>query len=152
MEKYQTILKRIIALILDGIFTIVPFSIIAQYTNIENESVNNLFILSKTFLPFIYFILMNYLFGQTLGKMVVSIRIVDVSETRKISFKQAIIRESIWIGLGFIDFIINKTFANTSWRNVISLFDLIIIAFIIGIIIATLKNEKRRAIHDIIAA
>jgi uncharacterized RDD family membrane protein YckC len=151
MEKYQTVFRRIIALIIDGIFTIVPFSLISQYINIDNDVANTVFLVSKTFIPFIYFIVMNYLFGQTLGKMVASIKIVDISETRGISFKQAFLREIIWIVLAFIEFVFIKTFSNTSWVDAISLYDTIVFIIVFIIIIFMFNNDKRRAIHDIIA-
>ena len=151
MGKYQTVFRRVIALLIDGIFIIAPFSLISQYITIDNNVTNTVFLVSKTFVPFIYFIVMNYLFGQTLGKMVVNIKIVDISETRNISIKQAFLRESIWIGLSFIEFVFIKTFSNSSWVDVISLYDTLVFIIIIIIIIAMLKNEKRRAIHDFIA-
>ena len=151
MGKYQTVFRRVIALLIDGIFIIAPFSLISQYITIDNNVTNTVFLVSKTFVPFIYFIVMNYLFGQTLGKMVVNIKIVDISETRNISIKQAFLRESIWIGLSFIEFVFIKTFSNSSWVDVISLYDTLVFIIIIIIIIAMLKNEKRCAIHDFIA-
>ena len=151
MGKYQTVFRRVIALLIDGIFIIAPFSLISQYITIDNNVTNTVFLVSKTFAPFIYFIVMNYLFGQTLSKMVVNIKIVDISETRNISIKQAFLRESIWIGLAFIEFVFIKTFSNSSWVDVISLYDTLVFIIFIAIIIAMLKNEKRRAIHDFIA-
>src|ERR1017187_6510151 len=151
MGKYQTVFRRVIALLIDGIFIIAPFSLISQYITIDNNVTNTVFLVSKTFAPFIYFIVMNYLFGQTLSKMVVNIKIVDISETRNISIKQAFLRESIWIGLAFIEFVFIKTFSNSSWVDVISLYDTLVFIIIIIIIIAMLKNEKRCAIQDFIA-
>jgi uncharacterized RDD family membrane protein YckC len=92
--------------------------------------------------------------GQTIGKMVIGIKIFDKSEKLKISFGQAILRDIVPLGLTLIIYLIS--ILGLSRDNSELTFSSLLILYILVIwsileIITLLFNKKHRALHDIIA-
>src|SRR5215204_61449 len=94
MEKYQTFFPRFVALLIDS-FIMLPIGISDDW--FRQAEFPPLFFyfwipLSALVSPF-YIIIMHGLYGQTLGKMAMNVKVLDVSE-EPLKFKQAILRES----------------------------------------------------------
>jgi uncharacterized RDD family membrane protein YckC len=104
-----------------------------------------------------YMIFLHATYGQTLGKMVMKIKVLDVSEN-PINWRQAVLRESpnIVFSLFFLSSEIyqittegiGETFRDAFFYNAVFV---LITFWAIAEVIVTLSNEKRRAIHDYIA-
>src|SRR5689334_4203854 len=95
--KYDTLWRRIGAAIIDS-FVLVPISMIAGFLGMGGMPVPILIgsIILQHCSPWIYNVLMHGWRGQTVGKMVAKITVLDVSE-RKMSMTQAFLRESFYV-------------------------------------------------------
>lgn len=155
--KYRTGLKRIGAAIVDGI-VFMPLSLVAQW--LLNNS-NNAIIISwsvfTTFLILFYSIFAHYKYGQTIGKWVAGVKVIDISETKPLTLRQSIMRDSFYltveiVGLlyflflrlqiGSTEHILNDYIRFSGrpvfWWTIIEL-------------ISMLTNSKNRAVHDFLA-
>jgi uncharacterized RDD family membrane protein YckC len=156
--KYRTGLKRFGAAIVDGI-VFMPLLLLEQW--LFNKTGNNSIIIGWTiltaFLPIFYSVILHYKYGQTIGKWVTGVKVLDISETNTLTLKQSIFRDSFYLAVEIIgllyfsflvfqtnkpDYLINdyKNFANQPilWWTLLEL-------------ITMLTNNKRRAVHDFIA-
>lgn len=163
-NKYDTIYRRLFAKIIDytliGIILKV-FSLIfipqttysinfdvqdGQNPIIENPNDNlNFWIeygeLTTALLLILYFIIFNYFFGQTIGKMITSVKIWNIDETTKLSFGQALLRNIPDLIYALIIFFISYEylpFALIAIWNITNLFQVF-------------SNKKYRTINDLIA-
>lgn len=156
MEKYRTLLPRFCAIILD-IILLLPLSIIAELiksAELSREAKFALF-LALNLAQTTYFIVMHGLFGQTVGKMLMKVKVLDVSESA-IKFRQAFIRDlpQLLFTIGSFIFLYplspDEIDPNSPdyWKNPI-----FILMFVWGVsdAFAVLTNDKRRALHDYLA-
>jgi len=157
-QKYQTGLKRLGAAVVDGI-VFMPLLLVDQW--LLGRTNNNSLIISwtvfTTFLSLFYSIFAHYKYGQTIGKWVVGVKVLDISETKTLSLRQSILRDSFYLAIEIIgllyfmllvlqtgktEYILNdyRSFANQPilWWTLIEL-------------ISMLANHKKRAVHDFIA-
>lgn len=125
----------------------------------------------QVFPHWIYSVSMHGKYGQTIGKMVTRVKVVDAKTHNPISFRHAILRDSIPI-LGiialtvyhvyllatgtvssdhFID-IESTTEINREFATGFILFGSILLIWYVAELITMLTNEKRRALHDFIAS
>lgn len=111
-----------------------------------------------------YAVVLHAKYGQTYGKRVCKIRVVDHQTEGAISFKQAFLRESIpvLVTLGIVgyegylilsgemtqDAVIKGEYASQTSFQVLTLLPLL---WFVAEVITMLTNEKRRALHDYIA-
>ncbi|WP_133273491.1 RDD family protein [Hymenobacter radiodurans] len=139
-NNYRVGFRRVIAALFDGAVVATPLLAISANTGITEEDSVALFVASHI-IPIVYSVLMHYKYGQTLGKMAVGIKVIDVSETRGISLKQAILRDSAWIVLQTFSLL---SIGGSITQSASSLWAL-------TEIITMFTNSKRRALHDFIA-
>ena len=159
-EKYQTGLKRFLAAIVDGIIFLPLVLVDKLIYSFPTTHLSSLFIWQAflTFAPIAYSIILHYKYGQTIGKSVVNVTVLDVDEARKLNLRQAIYRDSFYvivttITFFYFGFLFMRTdtpelvlndyieFSGNSiffWWTVIEL-------------ITMLTNKKRRAVHDFLA-
>jgi uncharacterized RDD family membrane protein YckC len=106
-----------------------------------------------------YGVLMHARYGQTLGKMLMGVKVLDLSEA-KLSFRQAVLRDVVPIVFSLIAvanglpriFAGLEPYAETSdfsWNDKIYLFGSLV--WFAAEFATMLTNAKRRAIHDFIA-
>jgi uncharacterized RDD family membrane protein YckC len=97
------VFKRFIAFIIDNFIMSVLFIIIIWNsfakvtTTVEMIAVTNSFILEYIVLKVIYHTLFVFMYGASLGKMVVKIRIIEIKTLQKPSFWSALNRASFRI-------------------------------------------------------
>lgn len=156
MNKYQTFFPRLVALAIDN-FIMIPLAIFDDW--FRQAELPPLFFyfwipLSSAVVP-VYLIWMNTKFGQTLGKMAMNIKIVDLSEN-PIKFSHAFLRDlpqvltniaSMTLGIMFLG-------RNPEDETVkLTLGTFVMIAGIWGLadILTFAFNSKSRALHDIVA-
>lgn len=99
-KKYSTKSSRLLATLID-IGVLLPVFYGLQYLANDQFSVVNLGIMVfLTFCPSIYSICFESIYGQTLGKMILYIEVLDIATEQKISRKQAVHRvivpSAIW--------------------------------------------------------
>jgi uncharacterized RDD family membrane protein YckC len=157
-QKYRTGLKRVGASIVDGI-VFMPLLLIDQwlFSNTDNNAVLILWTVFTTFLTLFYSIFAHYKYGQTIGKWVTGVKVLDISETKTLSIRQSILRDSFYltievIGLLYFLFLVLQTemteYILNDYRNFA---DQPIIWWTLIEIVSMLTNSKRRAVHDFIA-
>lgn len=96
MEKYKTFWKRFFAAIIDS-FIFIPISWLGN--SIEQSNNKLLFICWLLFyagLLTFYSVFLHARYGQTLGKRIMNIKVLDLNESENIGFKRAFYREIIW--------------------------------------------------------
>jgi len=112
----------------------------------------------------IYTVEMHSRFGQTVGKMVTKVRVVDFESEEPITRKQALMRESVpmLLSLGFIGYEIQRALSGNTTPGVgvteavrqsgaAAFLALLPALWFVAEALTMLTNEKRRAIHDYIA-
>lgn len=154
MKKYNTILKRILAVIID---VVILFPIDHLESLYMNKSVL-LFAVGKlatTAIYIFYFTLLHAKYGQTVGKIVAELKVMDISESRLINYKKSILRilPFIIINLAVLLYVIIRFGADVSKaeEEFYELSSTISLIWISIELIYILSNKKRRAIHDIVA-
>jgi uncharacterized RDD family membrane protein YckC len=156
--KYHTGVKRLGAAIIDSIiFTPLLFADLWVLNQTDNVWIVFAWTVFNASLYYLYSIFFHYKFGRTVGKWIVGIKVVDLSETKLLSLKQSFLRDSLYVILqllglvyflyrvaqtGDIDIII------MDYRNFI---DYSFLGWMALELLSMLTNEKRRAIHDQLA-
>lgn len=160
MEKYQTMAPRFLALIVDFLIML-PVSFLAFFFGNSANSPKFAFVSNTiiSIIPLIYTIFMHSFYGQTVGKMALRIKVVDIAE-RPITLAQSVIRSLPQMLPVFIaaSTAIYEMFPQTENEFTNGFFGItVVIAYVlyilweIGDIISALVSEKKRALHDLIA-
>jgi uncharacterized RDD family membrane protein YckC len=157
-EKYQTGLKRIWAAIVDGI-VFMPFLLVDRF--LISPTTNEYLIISwqtfTVFIPIFYSIIAHYKYGQTIGKWVACVKVLDISETKTINLQQSILRDSFYLTIELIGFFyfIFMVLKNGDTQYFYDGFnDFAGTPFLIWTLlelITMFTNNKKRAIHDFLA-
>jgi uncharacterized RDD family membrane protein YckC len=158
MNRYQTLGKRIIALLVDFL---VFLPLIAVFVWLPESGVSPAAYLAITIagsLSLSYNILLHWKYGQTLGKMVAKARVVDASTEEAISFKQAFLRDVFYFVTELLDFLILLTMIGAGsgfvTETIIASESYVIYLIYVWLpidILVCLKSKKNRALHDLIA-
>jgi len=146
-DKYKTFWSRLWAGILDGLvlgFTLMGISFFIPNLGLFQGLQAELMVVAPT----LYFTICHWRFGQTWGKKLNHIVVLDVSEKKLLNFHQALSREIVgWLEiLNFIFPYINRVFPLIT----------IILGWLAALwfpieVITMLSNKKRRALHDLLA-
>src|SRR4051812_35926690 len=102
MERYGTFWRRLGAGIFDGIM-LLPLSYVAvKYSDAENPYSYLLWSAFQFFISMLYSVLLTGLVGQTIGKIVMGVKVLDLNEKSVIGIKRAFYRESIFFFVGIV--------------------------------------------------
>ena len=156
MDKYKTFFPRLVALLIDS-FIMLPIAILDDWFRQAEFPPLFFYIwipLSSLVLP-VYLIAMHAKFGQTLGKMAMNVKVLNVSE-EPITLNQAILRESPQLIFNLAAIYLNIRFLGENPESEALKIPYGVLGAIIGIwgltdILIFALNEKRRALHDFIA-
>lgn len=154
----NTGLKRFWAAILDGI-VFMPLVLIDRwiYTATNNYPILIGWHIFITFSPIVYSIILHYKYGQTIGKWVAGLKVVDISETRGITLQQSPFRDSFYLAIeltGLLYFLflsLNGADAAYLFMDYKNLTGTPALLWILLELASMLTNSKRRAIHDYLA-
>jgi uncharacterized RDD family membrane protein YckC len=165
-KKYLTFAPRLWTGVVDQ-FVLWPVGfLIAWVKTLEtSDVVLAVMLVAGNIIGSIYTVLMHARYGQTCGKMVCKVKIVDHLTEAPVTFKQALLREAIPIGLGILGglYAIYLVANGAVARDVLLgrakgggdvLFWVIASLSFIWFLaeISTMQlNDKRRALHDVIA-
>jgi uncharacterized RDD family membrane protein YckC len=152
MQKYKTFGPRFWALLLDGIL-LLPLSILIDWLDGFEMSgaLKTSIIVAVNLANVFYFVIMHARFGQTVGKMLMKVRVVDVSES-PLKFRQAFVREIpqlFFVIASFIPFLMTNIIAAAD--PPITLISIFVLIWGVADIAVFFSNPKRRALHDLIA-
>ncbi len=161
MEKYQTAGRRFAAGFVDGL-VFMPLGWVDAWIGGPTRSTAVLigWLLISYPAYWLYSVLMHAFYGQTLGKMALGVKVLDVSEEAPISLQQAFWRESIYVAINTmamvisIYYVLNRGFINMNPNSIAPAEWILAIAtwvWFVGEILTCLTNKKRRALHDFIA-
>ncbi|MCP4162448.1 MAG: RDD family protein [Deltaproteobacteria bacterium] len=160
-RKYSTIVKRLFAAFIDGIFIailrIIGSFIISRIASKTSFFYISLFVFSFDY--YFYLIFMHGTYGQTIGKMICGIIVKKNIDEKPINYKMAFYREAIPVIFVCINICIIMYFILNPHKFTISTFTSLPFKFIYAAsftwfileIITALTNFKRRALHDYIA-
>jgi uncharacterized RDD family membrane protein YckC len=166
IEKYSTFAPRFWSESVDSC-VLAPIGFISYAILSLNipRSQAELVVIVQNLAWLLYTVVMHGRYGQTVGKMVTKVRVVDFRTEGKISFLQAWLREGIpmVLSLGMVGYevlcILNgsltpKSVANGSAPPFGKLFWLLAALpslWFVAEVVTMLTNDKRRALHDFIA-
>lgn len=158
MDRYRTLTRRIVALLIDGlVFTpiIAINALTAQY-----ELPWWMTIVQRVLFALIgvgYYVLLHWKYGQTVGKMVMRLKVVSLDE-RPISLRQSLIRHIFYIIERFVALCLLVYFVSIGYslsselRTTIQLYlSIPIYIWIITDTLVCIVNKQDRALHDLIA-
>jgi uncharacterized RDD family membrane protein YckC len=159
MNKYNTFWRRLIAVVIDSLI-LWPIAFIDGYVE---DSANKVFftigelLLSAIYLT--YFIFLHGKYGQTAGKKIMNIKVVDINESSLLGIRRALLRELPWLlsniiiftYLLIVVFLISHTELQQAKNNYNNLISGTACAWVLIELITMLTNYKRRAIHDYLA-
>jgi uncharacterized RDD family membrane protein YckC len=156
--KYRTGLKRFGAAIVDGI-VFMPLLLFEQWLlNLtQNMALLSVWVIFAAFLPIFYSIILHYKYGQTIGKWVVEVKVLHVSETRNINLKESIFRDIVYLSVeifGLCYFLFPALRSNrlaTFVQDFSNFSGTPLFIWNLLELITMLANSKRRAIHDFLA-
>ena len=161
MSKYDTFWPRFWALFIDGIILNIIDKLMEQINFSGNQIGVLIITLISLNLPYVYSVWMHGKYGQTLGKIVFKIRIMDFKSEEKINYHQALMRDIVPIILVNLFFIASTiitwgvdftTYSFTTFGYIIMFVPgFMLIIWSILEIITMLFNPKNRALHDLIA-
>ena len=158
-HKYHTFGKRLFAGLIDGLI-FVPFSILDnRFEHTDNKTLFIGWTLFHTICWTFYVVIGHGKYGQTIGKRLMDIKVFDINETSLIGYKNAFLRESIWVFavIAGIIYLTLSTSNITTFNAVIKATyydDIVGLASGIWLILELITmffSKKRRALHDFLA-
>lgn len=161
--RYRTSLNRIAAAFIDGLcflpFTFLDYFIFNILSLTKSPLALFVWITLQTIVYYGYSVWFHYNFGQTLGKMAMHIKVIDVSEEKGISLQQALLRDSPYliVGLtGYCTAVYQIFFTKLQEQNIIENMDNfgspVLLYWTIAELTTMFFNRKKRALHDFIAS
>lgn len=156
--RYQTFGARFLAGIVDS-FVFIPM-MIADAWILQPErplAVLACWGVISTMSYSVYSVLMHAKYGQTLGKMVAKVKVLDYGESEVPGLKRALLRDSIYIAMmvcsevWFLVLLFRDGFEAAYLNsNVTLLIGGVSIVWFVLEIVTMLTNRRRRALHDFI--
>ena len=157
--KYKTGLRRLGAAVVDTL-VFVPLAFADNFVraNLDNKIGLVFWLTFMTALTIFYSVFMHYTYGQTLGKMVANVKVVNLDLTRNLTIRQALLRDSFYIAvetIGLLYFVVELISLDLSTTELLDGFDdfggIVALIWVLLELLSMLTNDKRRAIHDFIA-
>jgi len=157
--KYRTFWHRVLAGMVDGaVFWPLSFINSRMYGGSTGTALRVAWFLAYSFVFMAYSIALHARFGQTIGKMVAGVRVLDVSEA-KLSLKQAFLRDIIPLVLMLVSLPVElpKVLSGANpalpeytdpglWLQL-----WVPLGWFLTEVVTMVTNAKRRALHDFIA-
>ena len=153
MRKYKTFWKRLAAAMIDSVLFL-PYVFFATTHKYYYYGVELSYILIWT----AYSTYCHGKYGQTLGKRLTGIAVLDVGEASLIGYKRAFLREVLWFLVSLA--LLVYSFAHSGndtlvAEEVINHYDVLLsvvtVGWLVTELVTMLLNAKRRAIHDYMA-
>ncbi|MBO9594145.1 MAG: RDD family protein [Niabella sp.] len=157
--KYSTLTARIFAALIDfvpvGLLYLINISVISPL-DAAAAYITGIFV---TFIfPLFYYIYLQYRYGQTYGKWVMKLKIVNVNPSQKITLQQILIREGIYLALlGAQSFIrltgahMDENTATLIPSSVNFYLSLALDVYFTADVLILIFSTKRRALHDLLS-
>jgi uncharacterized RDD family membrane protein YckC len=161
MKRFDTFWKRFWAIVIDGFILNIVLQVL-EFFSISFFSTSAILLdLVLSNLPYLYSVLMLGKYGQTIGKMIMKVKVVDNATEDNLSYSQSFMREIVPMVLVTTSIILNLIlFSDVDFKNFkVSTLGYILILFPSGMlviwstleIVTMLFDDKNRALHDKIA-
>jgi uncharacterized RDD family membrane protein YckC len=159
VDRYATFWPRFGAAIIDGILFAIVLYLECLLFGIEYSNDNNLLQAFNGIQISVYFIFMHGLYGQTLGKIAVGVKVLNCEDEKDINVRQALKRESVNLTLNTLWLILIFAMASDLGADneisqpllySVALFGLLSVVWAVSEFVTMLFNDKRRALHDFI--
>ena len=161
MDRYSTFWARFIAGFIDGL-VFIPLAIVSIFFINSPEDGVALFLIWSAIgysSYWLYSVLLHARYGQTLGKRVMGVKVLDVSESRIPTLSQALLRDSVYIALNTCALVYLVVLVTRGDYTAVALTDSapdrimnwIGLGWFLTEFVTMLTNDKRRALHDFIA-
>jgi len=160
MNRYQTVERRLGALIVDFVVVVSPLALL-DFLILPLQIPTPLLILwllVSSSAGAAYHILLQGFYGQTLGKMLLGVKVVTNDRETAISMYQAFLRETPTILFNAAVFVSQASHAmaglevsRTEPKPIETGIMFLAFPWVVAEVICCLKTRKRRAIHDFIA-
>jgi len=156
LNSYSTGARRVAAGLVDGVI-LLPITLIDSWALASSPPLPAIWLLISYPAGWVYSVLMHGYYGQTIGKMVCGLKVLDISE-HPITMRQAFLRDSPIIVINTLSLVTSiyivlmgkgsrsRTLANIEWFVGAAAF-----MWFAAELLTLLTNKKRRAIHDFIA-
>jgi uncharacterized RDD family membrane protein YckC len=158
-DQYSTFWPRFFASIIDGVIFAVVLYLESKLFGFEYDGSDNFWQNFNYLQVAIYATLMHGFFGQTIGKMICKVKVLNFSDESEIGLKQAFKRESVTLFISamlvmfgiIIPYLIGADgYMSNSAAIIVVTFIFASLAWWIAEFITMLFNKKRRAVHDLI--
>lgn len=159
ISKYSTFWPRFWAAIIDGIIFALILYVECWVIGIEYSTQDKLLQALNGVQLAIYAIFMHGYFGQTIGKMIMDVKVVSHDLEMDINITQALRRESVNLLLNILSALIILVVASSidtsgniskGLSYAVLGFGILALVWSISEFVTMLFNDKRRAIHDYI--
>ncbi len=158
MMKYRTFWPRLCAGFVDGLVFLPLSGAFLWGNSFLTPGARAAVTVLLTALMLAYSVLMHGQYGQTLGKMALKVKVLDVSEARPITYRQAVLRDGPWIVLSVLglfwqvpDLLAGGDPFQGESGALPTLLDNVSLLWVLVEWITMLTNNHRRAVHDWIA-
>lgn len=152
--KYRTFWRRFWAGLLDGLLFVPVIWIDAIFLESGSRVIATIWFVTRECAFLVYSITLHGRFGRTLGKAALRIRVIDQSENRRITFRQAFLRDSPWVAFTALNLALrvpvvlrggdpyaaNEILLNSAGS-----------LWLLGELTSMLFSSRRRAVHDLLA-
>lgn len=160
MNRYQTLERRLGALIVDLIVVVAPLAALDYVILLLEPSPLVLmpWLIVSNFAGAAYNALLQGWYGQTLGKMLLRVKVVRYDDESPISMFQAFLREVPTVLFNTASFagqafavLSGKEIDRTNPIPILNVLMFIAVPWFLAEVLCAFKTIKRRAIHDFIA-
>lgn len=158
-KRYATFWPRFWAAIIDGLIFTALLYIECLLFDVEYSYENSILQAVNGFQYIGYVVFMHGFYGQTLGKMVMDVKVLDHETETSITLKQSVRRESVNIAINssWILLVFSISISLQQLGSVPAVLTYLIMGlnslatvWALSEFITMLFNEKRRAVHDFI--
>lgn len=151
-DRYDTFLERFFALFIDG-FILWVVALLLSLVDISQGILSTIIQIIASIAPYVYNICLHGYSGQTIGKYLTGVKVYDKSEVVQISYYQAFLRDIVPL-VTLVSSYLLSLFVTSNVMIALALgfiFAFLLFIWAILEIVTMLFNEKRRALHDLIA-
>lgn len=160
LNKYQTFWLRFCAGLIDSlVFLPIDWLDDVVRASVQAPAVLIAWSILRCTAFWLYSVLLHARYGQTLGKMAVGVKVLDVNEQRTPTLRQAFLRDIGYIilntlGLGYMIYLIVMNQSSVDSQRLTLPLQILggaVFGWSLLELITMLTNPKRRALHDWIA-
>lgn len=157
IEKYQTLPRRLVATLIDAVLVVPLYFLFTYLTSLGEQTLSIVTVISLPIYPYIYTVLLHGRYGQTLGKKLMSLKVVQATDESSVNYVQAFLRVlvpiCIWL-LGLISIVVGGVMVavgqhvNNLGDLWVTLFGSILIGWYIVDWLCAVISKKSLALHD----